>query len=125
MPIGTKTGTMARPTALMLDFSLSWLPKVPSVPSELKKLKTMTTRTYDLAGPENEDLEAVPGLDQHVARARQVIGRQFHDEGRALAPQQGALDDHAGTDGGGDADQVKREDDVLAASGKKAAANSA
>ncbi len=45
IPIGVKTGVIARPVAERIDCSLSSLPKLPSVPTLLITLRSMTTRT--------------------------------------------------------------------------------
>ena len=54
-------------------------------------------------------------MNQHAADGRQVIGRQFHDEGHGFALQQAVAQHQAGEHRHGNAQQVERKDDVLPA----------
>jgi hypothetical protein len=67
----------------------------------------------DLSRVAQEQLDPVPGAQQHTPHRGQVIGRQLHDEARAVAGEQGALHDQPGQQGHGDAGEIEREDHVL------------
>ena len=76
-------------------------------------------RNDDLASPLDEGHDPLVGAQAHRLPGGQMVGRQLHDKGRGLSPQQRVLQNKAGQNRHGHTDQIDQKHDVLAASREK------